>query len=79
MGVMGDYGRRCQRSGWKTTAGNPPPNLDLMQMGLSWMDLYPTNIHLDHVHAHTGSMDVHSLGNHAADKLAVDGARMDLV
>ena len=79
MRVLGEYGRRCQRSGWKNTYGITPPNLDLMQRGLTLLDRYPSHIHLHHVLAHTGSMDVHSLGNKAADALAVEGAGMSLV
>jgi ribonuclease HI len=76
MRVLGEYGRRCQGSGWNNTYGLTPPNLDLMQRGLTLLDRYPSHIDLHHVPAHTGSMDVHSLGNKQADRLAVEGAGM---
>lgn len=74
MRVMGEYGRRCQRRGWRTAEGRTPPNLDLMQRGITWMDRFPRQIQFEHVHAHTGADDPHSRGNAAADALAVAGA-----
>jgi ribonuclease HI len=63
------YGRRCEAQGWKKEI----PNQTLVQNLLSLIDeLMGLGIKVDfqHVMAHTGKQDEHSLGNEMADTLA---------
>jgi len=66
----GNYGDKLSKNDWKTTTGNIPPNLKLIQ---KIHEIYKPNkkyIGLYHIKAHTGLNDEHSLGNAEADRLA---------
>jgi ribonuclease HI len=64
---MGSYGYKLALKHWKTD--KPIPNFEKVKEGFTLFQTYP-NVTLDHVRAHTGKKDVHSLGNEWADKLA---------
>ena len=66
----GNYGDKLSKNDWKTSTGNVPPNLKLIQR---IYEIYKPNkkcIGLYHIKAHTGLSDEHSLGNAEADRLA---------
>lgn len=64
---VGSYGEKCERLEWKKK--KPIPNVELLkEVYLLYKDSGVKFIHID---AHTGSQDVHSLGNEGADRLAV--------
>lgn len=64
---MGSYGNKLALKHWKSD--KPIPNLEKVKMGFLLFQTYP-NVTLQHIRAHTGKKDVHSLGNEWADKLA---------
>jgi len=64
---MGSYGYKLALKHWKTD--KPIPNFEKVKLGFTLFQTYP-NVTLEHVRAHTGKKDVHSLGNEWADKLA---------
>ena len=64
---MGSYGYKLALKHWKSD--KPIPNLEKVKMGFLLFKTYP-NITLQHVRAHTGKKDAHSIGNEWADKLA---------
>ena len=64
---MGSYGYKLAFKHWKSD--KPIPNLEKVKAGFILFQTYP-NVTLQHVRAHTGKKDAHSLGNEWADKLA---------
>ena len=64
---MGSYGYKLALKHWKSD--KPIPNLEKVKAGFILFQNYP-NVTLQHVRAHTGKKDTHSLGNEWADKLA---------
>lgn len=64
---MGSYGYKLALKHWKSD--KPIPNFEKVKMGFLLFQTYP-NITLQHVRAHTGKKDAHSIGNEFADKLA---------
>ena len=64
---MGSYGYKLALKHWKSD--KPIPNLEKVKAGFILFQNYP-NVTLQHVRAHTGKKDAHSLGNEWADKLA---------
>ena len=64
---MGSYGYKLALKHWKTD--KPIPNFEKVKEGFTLFQTY-SNVTLEHVRAHTGKKDVHSLGNEWADKLA---------
>jgi len=64
---MGSYGYKLALKHWKSD--KPIPNLEKVKAGFILFQTYP-NVTLQHVRAHTGKKDVHSIGNDWADKLA---------
>jgi ribonuclease HI len=64
---MGSYGYKLALKHWKSD--KPIPNFEKVKAGFILFQNYP-NVRLEHVRAHTGKKDAHSLGNEWADKLA---------
>ena len=64
---MGSYGYKLALKHWKTD--KPIPTFEKVKAGFILFQNYP-NVTLQHVRAHTGKKDAHSLGNEWADKLA---------
>jgi ribonuclease HI len=62
-----DYGTKLEQKNWITK--DPIPNVELVKKAYNLCKLYK-NVKLHHVKAHTGKKDVHSVGNHNADRLA---------
>ena len=63
------YGKKCADAKWKKDI----PNKEMVKKAY---ELYSgTNVEFIHVMAHTGNTDVHSLGNHAADRLAANALK----
>jgi len=59
------YGERCSKKGWVDDI----PNKELVRQIYTLYSREP-NIRFIHVKAHTGLSDIHSVGNHHADRLA---------
>ena len=59
------YGERCSKKGWVDDI----PNKELVRQIYTLYSREP-NIRFIHVKAHTGQSDIHSVGNHHADRLA---------
>lgn len=60
------YGKKCEDTGWKKDI----PNKEMVKKAY---ELYRgTNVEFIHVMAHTGNIDVHSLGNKESDRLATN-------
>lgn len=59
------YGERCAKNGWIDDI----PNKELVRQIYTLYSREP-NIRFIHVKAHTGLSDIHSVGNHHADRLA---------
>jgi ribonuclease HI len=59
------YGERCAKNGWVDDI----PNKELVRQIYTLYSCEP-NIRFIHVKAHTGLSDIHSIGNHHADRLA---------
>ena len=66
----GAYGDKLFKNDWKTTAGKVPPNLTLIQRIREIYKPYKKRFILQHIKAHTGLNDEHSMGNAEADRLA---------
>ena len=66
----GNYGDKLSKNDWKTSTGNVPPNLKLIQRIQEIYKPFKKRIELHHIKAHTGLNDEHSLGNAEADRLA---------
>ena len=64
---MGSYGYKLAIKHWKSD--KPIPNFEKVKAGFTFFQNYP-NVTLQHVRAHTGKKDAHSIGNEWADKLA---------
>ena len=64
------YGRKLAMKGW--TQDKPIPNFHKVKYGFELYNKYP-NVRLQHIRAHTGKQDAHSIGNDWADKLASAG------
>jgi len=64
---MKSYGYKLALKHWKSD--KPIPNLEKVKVGFTLFQNYP-NISLQHVRAHTGKKNAHSIGNEWADKLA---------
>jgi ribonuclease HI len=64
---MKSYGYKLALKHWKSD--KPIPNLEKVKAGFTLFQNYP-NVTLQHVRAHTGKKDAHSIGNEWADKLA---------
>ena len=64
---MKSYGYKLALKHWKSD--KPIPNLEKVKAGFTLFQNYP-NVKLEHVRAHTGKKDAHSIGNEWADKLA---------
>jgi len=70
MKCAGAYGDKLAKNDWKTSTGKVPPNLKLIQR---IQEIYKPNkkrFTLQHIKAHTGFNDEHSMGNAEADRLA---------
>lgn len=61
------YGERCAKKDWVDDI----PNKELVRQIYTLYSREP-NIRFIHVKAHTGLSDIHSVGNHHADRLATD-------
>jgi len=59
------------KNGWRTTTKKPIKNKKLIERLYYLYNQY--NVKLEHIRAHTGNKDIHSVGNDVADKLAVIG------
>ncbi len=59
------YGKKCQLDNWTKDI----PNKELVKTLFTAFDNYK-NLSLQHIDAHTGRQDIHSLGNEQADRLA---------
>ena len=66
--------RKCRHRGWKNSKNKEAANVDLLQLAMAWRQAYGGWFELVHVYAHTDKQGSISLGNHAADRLAVAGA-----
>ena len=66
------YGRKLQQKGWQTD--KPIPNFHKVKYAFELYNKY-SNVRIQHIRAHTGKQDVHSIGNDWADKLAVAGIK----
>lgn len=66
----GAYGDKLAKNDWKTSTGKAPPNLVLLQRIQEIYRPYKKHFNLQHVKAHTGLSDEHSIGNAEADRLA---------
>jgi ribonuclease HI len=64
---MGSYGYKLALKHWKSD--KPIPNFEKVKAGFTLFQTHP-NVTLQHVRAHTGKKDAHSIGNEWADKLA---------
>ena len=62
------YGQRCEEEGWKKDI----PNKDMVRQVYERYKYYGDKVKFIHVLAHTGAIDIHSIGNACADKLAQD-------
>jgi ribonuclease HI len=64
-----NYGKKLEANGWLTTTKKEtPPNVELVKEIYRLTNKY--NIQYQHVDAHTGLKDRHSIGNENADLLA---------
>jgi ribonuclease HI len=62
------YGEKLEMKEWKVKEGKKIPNLDLVKKVYEMTNKY--KIKYQHVMAHTGNKDKHSIGNYHADYLA---------
>lgn len=62
---VSSYGEKCSHKGWRSDI----PNKDLVKTAYELYKGAP-DVRFMHVAAHTGNTDIHSLGNHNADRLA---------
>ena len=63
------WGEGWYKNGWKKRDKKEIKNLDLIKKGYLLFKKY-NNVKLIHIKAHTNKLDVHSVGNENADKLA---------
>ena len=64
-----DYGEKCYYQNFQNHRGIPIPNKELVEIIYNSYKDFP-NVNFIHCKAHTNNTDIHSLGNHEADKLA---------
>ena len=60
------------KNGWQTKNKKTVKNQDLIKQ--LYILVNKNKIYLNHIKAHTGKSDIHSIGNSIADKLALNGA-----
>ncbi|KAI7825060.1 ribonuclease H-like domain-containing protein, partial [Kickxella alabastrina] len=65
-----EWGNKWQRSGWRTTGGQPVQNKDLILKGRSLIKKLQEAVEFTHVRGHQGIE-----GNEQADRLAILGAQ----
>ena len=70
-------GRRYQQNNYQDGKGKLVKNDDLIKKLLPLLE--SNSVKFNHIRAHTGKLDRHSLGNDKADSLAVKGATGDLI
>ena len=72
IGCVTTYGSKCEQEGWTKDI----PNKDMVKRTF---ELYKDklNVKFLHVMAHTGKLDIHSIGNDGADKLANKAIGLD--
>ena len=63
------YGDKCKKNNWKNNKNKDIPNLELVKNAHK-LFYNKNNIKFNHVKAHTGYLDEHSIGNENADRLA---------
>ena len=64
---LGSYGEKCYKNNWKNK-NKPIPNVDLLKQ--TYLLYKDSGVIFQHIEAHTGKQDPHSLGNEMADLLA---------
>jgi ribonuclease HI len=60
------YGEKCHAKNWQQDI----PNKELVKTAYELYKDHPNNVRFIHIRAHTQKMDIHSIGNDQADKLA---------
>ena len=60
------YGEKCYKQNWNVDI----PNKELVKTAYELYKDNSTNVRFIHIRAHTQKMDIHSIGNDQADKLA---------
>ena len=60
------YGEKCHKQNWKVDI----PNKELVKTAYELYKDNSNNVRFIHIRAHTQKMDIHSIGNDQADKLA---------
>lgn len=60
------YGEKCQKDQWRTEI----PNKELVRNLYELYNQKREFVQFSHIKAHTGNMDIHSIGNDQADRLA---------
>lgn len=65
MKCLSTYGAKCYKKGWIEDI----PNKELVRTAYEMYKNKP-NIKFNHIRAHTGKSDIHSIGNENADRLA---------
>lgn len=60
------YGEKCYKQNWNVDI----PNKELVKTAYEIYKDHPNNVRFIHIRAHTQKMDIHSIGNDQADKLA---------
>ena len=71
MLCLTSYGEKCERKGWDNC--QDVPNIELVKEIYELYKNNRNNVEFMHIMAHTNNMDIHSLGNAEADKLANQG------
>jgi len=68
---LGSYGEKCYKNNWesKKKSDKGIPNVDLLKQ--TYLLYKDSGVIFQHIEAHTGNQDIHSIGNEEADKLAV--------
>jgi ribonuclease HI len=70
MKCVTSYGSKLQAANWKTSKGEDPPNLELVQSAFALYQQNKDRLRLHYIRAHTGKTDEHSIGNAEVDKMA---------
>ena len=63
---VSSYGEKCYKQNWKVDI----PNKELVKTAYELYKDNSNNVRFIHIRAHTQKMDIHSIGNDQADKLA---------
>lgn len=63
---VSSYGEKCHKQNWNVDI----PNKELVKTAYELYKDHSTNVRFIHIRAHTQKMDIHSIGNDQADKLA---------